>query len=170
MSTTDTETASGKPITQTERKSLEKLIEADFNILRREVGTLASSTIADRQIVIREAHGERVRQAEAIGDDLRCRVRKAEAEGFEVRVGSYHLEDRLTVKSTHLDEALAQVQREVDIERDKALALLSVKQNTALRDLLRVTISESARTLLDELPSARAIMAEAMNPTAELNQ
>lgn len=84
MTTKGEELTSGsKPVTATERKSLEKLIEADFTLLAQGVA-------------------------------------------------------------------------------NEALALLLSKKNQTLRDLLRITVSDAAAALIDELPSAREIMAEAM--------
>lgn len=162
-----TEKTSGeKPVTATERKSLEKLIEADYAILGREVRSRANEITRVKVEQINEDNVHNTREAGAIRDRILKLVEDAREAGFEVKFTNYG--DGVTVKSLHLDETTSKASAEIDADMHRALRLLDMKKNTALRELLRITVSDAARGLLDEMPTAREIFAEALRDQKEL--
>jgi hypothetical protein len=151
-----------RPISTTERKALEKLVDEDFSILRGDLQQIAGEAKEAKAEAIRKEQRAVIAKARKTEDQIRDICRKARDEGFELKT-RYSDDFTITVTAKSVDAEIDKAGREIVAELAVANQILSRRQHETHRSLLKATLSADAVALLDELPSAEALMREAVS-------
>jgi hypothetical protein len=168
-----------KALNATERRALEKLIDNDFSALKAEVGQMAMDVKADREAAIKEQYASRgadvaaaveeTKQLEAkFRTELRSLRDRWEAQGIVLDRDYYgrHSGGELALNDgyshTGLKEAIAQMYREVERDQHRAMTIAERQRVQTQRKVLLASItSDEALQLVEEIPSAHALLMQA---------
>lgn len=164
-----------KPLTKSEAKTLGDLVNNDFDALASEMRQMAADKKRglledyDKEQSLKKQDAESFRveaerlRAEAIRQsaDLTERARKA---GFDLRVGIRT--DYVQIEVLDSNAKRNAVTAQVDADLSRALLALDRQRLTAQRQILMATITPEATKILDEIPSAQALMVEAAKSRA----
>src|SRR5665213_2945359 len=92
-------------VSQSERRSLEKLLEEDFRLLRTDLHRMAGEAIRARNEAINEDRAVDMERARKSEDKIRQQIRALQDDGFKV-AGRPGYEATVSVRSTVLEKAL----------------------------------------------------------------
>lgn len=182
-----------KPMTATERKALEKLIDGDFDALDRDLQQMAVEARAKAEEDVRESFAPRSQMVvdaqeelntltDEYNDDTNTLQRRFRDDKFAL-IARWKEQDVIwqDKKSNYgagavegftfdgLDDAITNSNRQVNAELSNARRVLEKERTKAQREvLLGGLVSSQARALIEGIPSATALFAAAMEERKEL--
>ena len=155
-----------KSLTQSERKAVTELLEADFDNLRRDLHDMATDAQSAAADTVREDHKARTAKAQRYEDQMTALLRKVQDDGF--RVGDrYGHSVNFSVEDKTLEDDINEAQRSVNAQLNQALSILRKKEHEAKTNLLKATLSQDAIALLETLPKAEDLMRQATLEAAD---
>lgn len=149
-----------KPITASERKALEKLLDEDFGLLRADLQRLQQVAMEQATAAVEREQKAHITRARKLEDQFRQQIIKLADEGFVVEdaTGYGKRIPQLVVTSKHHEKALEVAERGVTQEWQLAQRILQGKQHIAKRELIKATVSAEALVLLEQLPTREQIL------------
>lgn len=161
-----------KPLSVSERRVLERLVDNDFATLRAEMQQFANDEKANRLAAVDAEWAERVNEAKRYEERVSRTIREAQAQlaGLVTEAGGKGID--LTIPEIErygstkaavrgLADERSRVAGEVDRDLQRAMLTLKRQRLTAQRTILMNGVTPEAAGLLDGIPTAQALMVEA---------
>ena len=168
-----------EPLSAAQRTVLTKLVDNDFNALRKEMEQLAADTLEARIEAIKEDYAQIEATAKAAQRQMQKELAKSrkridriknETNGIQWNynrsdVGRY-------VDFTYTVRGLLEQQNEARQENrrllERALLTLERQRLTAQRRVLISAVSAEARQIVDDVPTAKALMQQAYTSASQI--
>lgn len=167
---TDTNTEKpAKPVSATERRAIEKLLEEDFNTVAQELRDMGETAKRDRTAAIRKERSARGTKAVYWNERINQVLKEAREDGFKFMHAGYSNTPvmQMNAEDTELAFEIQQAIAEVQDEIAYATSLLRRKLLDAKRSLLTSCLSNEALALLNSVPTAPALLTESRQHSQE---
>jgi hypothetical protein len=160
-----------RPLSAAAARNLMKLVENDFMTLQLELAEFFDNQTRTEEAEIRS---EAVDQIAALNtsamdivrefeDKMRALQTRATREGFTMRAPSVTGQSRENmVKSDAVEAKVSAMRNRLNNEHRAALAAMKRKQNQLERRVLLASITTEVEAVLNDMPTARELMAEAV--------
>lgn len=161
-----------RPLSATAARSLTKLVENDFEMLRSEMNEYQSEQVEAKVREMRAgADPEMMERAQRQGDDIvdafrrqrRELIDQARQRGLTVTMpdlGTRYGENAVTVKDDDLEKRVSSYRRQADREFKPLLRKSERMELEAKRRVLLASITSEAEEILKDIPSAREMFTQ----------
>jgi hypothetical protein len=175
QATTDVTPSVDRPLPATQVKNLKAIIETDHEMLRVQIHEFAAEQIQQKTREI-EAAASPIAQREyeerartLVMDFNRARrALIAEAQDAGLALNISESEERyISVRDDRTKESIARMTRDIERERNTALASLRQSQLEQTRKALKVGVSAAAEAVLTTMPTAQEAMSLAAATRSE---
>lgn len=160
-----------RPLSAAAARNLMKLVENDFMTLQLELAEFFDNQMRTEETEIRS---EAVDQIATLGesamsivrefeDKMRALQNRATREGFTMRAPSITGQSRENmIKNDAVEAKVAAMRNRLNNEHRVAIAAMKRKQNQLERRVLLASITTEVEAVLNDMPTARELMAEAV--------
>lgn len=182
MSTLPEGVQAERPLSSTQVRNLEKLVNTDFASVRSDIELYFTKKYKEEEAVLEANASDELKEAltkkacKARDTYLRARerlIKEADVIGLELvlpvlvhRSGLDPLQVKLT--DTKLVKEKAKLKERIDKEKQNVLELSRKQQHAANRQIFLAGVSTQAEEILKNIPSAAVLLAEAMEETKEI--
>jgi len=178
------EVAKAKPMSATQRRDVQKLIDGEFEALKGDLGVFTNQLRIERARQIEEQFAERERQArqveaewQVVSAELRERadawVRAKRDEGYTITArdrygnGVYCSFSPITVSIPEKDRALKEADNIVSHQKMTAIQALERQRLTMQKDVILDGLVDQAKDLLAKMPNPRDLIAQILQGARE---
>lgn len=161
-----------KPMSATQQRRLEKLVDNDFQALQAEIDQMAADLAKEKRHELTKEWNDRGSNADAYVTRAQTLVREhrsavealvidARSKGVELTVPEEYRSQEIKAKVAGLKDAISTAERDIEADRRRALNYLERARLTAQKKVLIAGITEEGFALLQEIPDARTLLMRA---------
>lgn len=160
-----------RPLSAAAARNLMKLVENDFTTLQLELSEFFETQMRTEEAEIRSEAVDQIADlnSAAMGivrefeDKMQALRTRATREGFTMRAPSVQGQNQeRMVKSDAVEAKVAAMRARLNNEHRAAVAAMKRKQNQLERRVLLASITTEVEAVLNDMPTARELMAEAV--------